>query len=115
MPRRSNGNRFQPLTHANAGFCESVAPDAAEVSACPIALSASDFPPLSAHSAAQTCVSKVFLVQGEIGRINKKVFVENFPPVGNGGFPQSCVKSSPIINVKLDKKRSSQNDRHVFL
>ena len=62
---------------------------------------------LSAHSAAQTSVSQVSLVQGKIDRISKKVFVDNSPPVGNGGFPQSCVNLSPIINVKFDKKRRS--------
>ena len=84
-PGRSNGNRFQPSL-ANAGFWESVAPDAS-TSACPTALSASDFPPLSAHLARQVFAFKVSIVHGEIDRINKTVFVDNPPPVGNGGSP----------------------------
>ena len=53
-PRRSNGNRFQPLTLGNASFWESVAPDVSETCAPPTAMLASDFPSLSAHSARQS-------------------------------------------------------------
>jgi hypothetical protein len=114
-PRRSNGNRFQPLTLADTGFWESLAPDAAEISAAPVAMSASDFPPLSPHSAAQTCISKVSLVQGEIDRINKRVFVDNSPPVGIGGSPRPRVNLSPNINVQSDRKPISQMDTRFFL
>ena len=112
-PRRSNGNRFQPLTLGNASFWESVAPDVSETCAPPA--SASDFPPLSAHSARQPSFPKVSLVQGEIDRINKRVFVDNSPPVGNGGSPRPRVNLSPNINVSSDKKPISQMDtKRVF-
>ena len=111
-PRRSNGNRFQPLTLGKASFWEDVATDVSET--CSPPTSATDFPPLSAHSAPHSSFPKVSLVQGEIDRINKRVFVDNFPPVGNGGSPRPRVHFSPNINVSSDKKLISQMDKHVF-
>ena len=77
-PRRSNGNRFQPLTLANAGFWESVAGTVSSTTpARQIAPSDSDFPPLSLL---EPCATRASLVQGEIDRMNKNMFVNNSHP-----------------------------------
>ncbi len=46
-PRRSNGNRFQPLTLGKPSFWQDVAADVSETCSPPPSLS--DFLPLSAH------------------------------------------------------------------
>ena len=107
-PRRSNGNRFQPLTLANAGFWESTAASSLGDSARSIALSASDFPPLSAHFA---CAPRASLVQGEIDRIDTKISLDNFPPVGDGGFPQPRVNLAPILKTHSDNIPGSKIEK----
>ena len=67
-----------------------------------------------AHSARQSSFPRVSLVQGENDRINKRVFVDNSPPVGNRGSPRPRVKISLVINVSFDKKPISQIDTNGF-
>ena len=111
-PRRSNGNRLQPLTLANAGFWERVADTvSSEPSARSIALSDSDFLPLSLL---EPWAPRASLVQRDIDRINKKNSVDNFPPVGDGGSPLARANLTPVIKTHSDNIPGCLMKKTVF-